>query len=51
MVTGTDPVAIMQGPDDTDDWDEPPLALPAATGIHAIDDDQTGCMPRRWGGR
>lgn len=39
VVTGADPVAVMQGPDDTDAWDEPPLTLPAATGIHAIDDE------------
>jgi hypothetical protein len=39
VVSGADPVAAMQGPDDTDDWDEPPLTLPAETGIHAIDDE------------
>lgn len=38
VATGADPAAVMQGPDDTDAWDEPPLTLPAATGIHAIDE-------------
>lgn len=36
-VAGTDPLNGVQGPA-CDDWDEPRLAPPAATGIHAIDD-------------
>lgn len=44
-MTDADPVAVMQGPDDTDAWDEPPLTLPAATGIHAIDDEMKRVRP------
>lgn len=36
-VTQADPLAGLTPPGAGDDWDEPPLALPAETGIHAID--------------
>lgn len=36
-VTRADPLAGLHEPSDFDSWDEPPLTLPAATGIHAID--------------
>jgi hypothetical protein len=36
-VTQADPLAALTPPAAGDDWDEPPLAPPAETGIHAID--------------
>ncbi len=37
-VAGASPLEGLEPPGDEDDWDEPRLAPPAETGVHAIDD-------------
>lgn len=37
-VAGASPLKGLEPPGDEDDWDEPRLAPPAQTGVHAIDD-------------